>query len=258
MADLTQYVDPQLVIDELPTNYSTSDLPPEAVVQFVIEESRDIDLRLGSTYCTFNAFDHATFPTPTTIQEIVRDGSTAKCLMRIGMGDRTSIFGTMAKERADNALRMKQAIAGHDQVMGGSGAGPVVESDLAFMVERVDSETITFGTGASQFVLNTNEAYVPVEAYLDSDDIPTIIPDSIRVTTGNYMGYRFADRPGYGINAICYFDGTRQRWVLRDLSGYISGSGATAHISYRWEYRRATWRPIPYEEDDEIYFGGAV
>lgn len=258
MADDLQYVDIQLVVDELPGGYSVNDLPDEAILQYILEEGRDVDTRLGPTYCTFNAYDHTLYPTPKRIQEIVRDGALAKGFMRLGMGDRTSAFGSLAKDRADNAMRMKQALAGHDQVRTDSGAGQVVESELAMLVEKVDLHNLTWGTGVGAWDLPTNEAYVSVESFLTSDDIPTIMVPSIRVSSGTYTGYRFADRPGDGIDAICYFDGARQRWVLRDLSGYISSAAPTVDISYRWEWRRATWRPTPYEEDDEVVFGGAV
>ncbi len=260
MADSPQYVDETLVTDELPVGYSTTDLPSAAVLQFIDEEGRDIDTRLGPTYCTFNAYNHSTYPTPTQIQESTRDGAVAKCLMRIGMGDRSSTFGSLARERRDNAMRIRQALAGEDQVAGLTGANAAVASQLAMLVEKVSTQTITFGTGASQFVLMTNEAYVPVESFLTSGDIPTIMPESIRVVSGSYTGYRFGGQEAdhKSVDGICYFDGERQRWVLRDLSGYISGSGVTVSISYRWEWRRATWRPVPYIEDDEVYFGGAV
>ena len=237
---------------ELPAGYNNTDLPDADIDAMILEESADWEVRLGATYCTMNAPDHATYPTPEWVQTIVRDGVVAKGLYRLALGDRTTALGVSAEMYSKRCMAAKQALAGHDQVATGNAGGQVVESQLSQMAETVDSETITWGTGNQEWDIDEDRAFIPVEAHLDSGDIPQIIPASVRVLTANYTGYR------HGVEFRVFFDGTRQRWVFHDLNGSLAAAGATASITYRFEWRRATWRPVPYEEDDEIVFGGAV
>lgn len=246
------------VQSELPANYSSADLPDADIDAMILEESADWEVRLGATYCRMNAPDHATYPTPEWVQDIVRDGVVAKGLYRLALGDRTTALGVSAEMYSKRCMAAKQALAGHDQIMTGNAGGQVVESQLSQMAETVASETITWGTGGNDWDLERTKAFIPVEAHLDSGDMPQIMQLSVKVLTAGFTGYRpMASWTARG-EFFAYFDGTHQRWVFQDLNGSLAAAGATASITYRFEWRRATWRPVPYEEDDEVVFGGAV
>lgn len=237
---------------ELPAGYNNTDLPDADIEAMILEESADWEVRMGAIYCTMNAPDHSDYPTPEWVQTIVRDGTVAKGLYRLALGDRTTALGVSAERYANRCMAAKQALAGHDQVMTGNAGGQLVESQLSQMAETVASETITWGTGGRDWDLQGDQAFIPVEDHLDSGDIPQIKPDTVKVLTANYTGYRS------GVEFRVHFDGTHQRWVFTDVNGSLSSAGATATITYRFEWRRATWRPVPYEEDDEVVFGGSV
>ena len=120
------YIDQETVYKELPGGYdNTVDLPDADIDIFALEESRDIDTHLGAWYCTFNPHDHATYPTPQKIKDIARDGTVAKCLDRIGMGDRTSALGKRAQFFADRKMAALLGLVGFAQAQVGGNAATV-------------------------------------------------------------------------------------------------------------------------------------
>lgn len=255
---MSQFEDWLKVVDELPSGYNTTDLPDADIQRFVEDESGDVMVRLGSTYCTFNDYNHATYPAPVRVREIVRNGALARCYSRLAMGDRSTALGSLEEKYRTLCERAKRELVGHDIDAGTSGSTAGVDIEPAIPAEVVTSQTITWGTGASQWDLETNEAFIPVEDYLDSGDIPTVMVHSVQVLTSPYTQYVVGQIDDQNVDACVFFDGRHQKWVIRDRSGYLSGAGATASIRYRWEYRRATWRPVPYQEDREVVFGGMV
>ena len=233
MATETVYTSPARVKALLPRSYSTTDLPDSSDSSLVslatlsIDVSRVIDSRIGDVYCSFNSWNHATYPTPRKIIDIASKGTAGRALRQLGLGDRnvgSAVRAVGYEGEFDVALA---AMRGDAQ----PGADAV-----SLPLETVTTETLTFGTGAL-YGLQSYEAFFSVTDYVTTGDIPTMVEESVRVLTSGLTNYRF------GTDFVIEFRPEYQKWVFVDATGALAASGSAKTVTYKFDWKRHAQRP---------------
>lgn len=219
----------------------TTDTTTTSLTTLIIRASREIDSALAPHFCTFNAHDHATFPTPPFIREIARRLSASMAFEQLAIGDRNTAYGAKAKDLRDEAQVRLDNLT---NIQADGAADP----RWYLIPAEVVSETLTFGAGG-QYDLQAQEAFIQVQANLTSVDIPTVLPDSVKVTATGLTLY------ARGRDFAIRFDPMHQRWVFVDLTGALYVLGTTKSISYDWTYRRHSEKQTE-NESDTMYLGG--
>lgn len=248
MATTVTYTTDAQVKALLPRSYSTTDLPDSSDTTYTslathrIKASREVDSALAPYFCTFNATDHSTYPTPQYIQDIATHLAAARCFDQLGIGDRNTAYGARAQ------MHREKAQGWLDRLMGVGEDGAQDPRYYVLAQEVVGTETLTFGTGG-EFNLTSREAFIPVQTYSSLTDIPTILPDSVKVTATDLTLYAL------GRDFEIRFDPMHQRWVFRDLSGDLSAA-ASPTITYNFTWKRHAEKQVAESDAATPYIGG--
>lgn len=244
MASTVAYTTAAQVKSLLPRAYSTTDLPDSTDTTYTslathcVKVSREVDAALAPYFCTFNATDHATFPCPQYIQNIATHLAASACFDQLAIGDRNTSYGARAVMHREKAQGWINALIGDDET------GPRF---YVIANESKTDETLTFGAGG-QFDLPNYEAFIQVQSYLTSVDIPTVLAESVKVTTTGLTLYAL------GRDFSIRFDPMHQRWVFTDIRGDLKDAG-TKTISYDWTWARHAEKQSETDAAT-IYLGG--
>jgi hypothetical protein len=235
VASTAKYTTAAQVKSHLPRVYSTGDLPDTtdttytSLATHIIKSSREIDSALGLYFCTFNATDHATYPTPQVIQDIATWITLGRCYPQLAVGGRNTAYIEAGQAWATRAQAALDEILGTDR---GNRPRFWIIND-----ENVASETLTFGVGG-QYDLNTLDAFINIQSNLTSADVPVLIEDSVKVTApSGFTQY------GYNRDFSLYFHTKHQKWVFRDHGSLHSQAGAKT-IQYQFSWRRQNERQV--------------
>jgi hypothetical protein len=230
----------------LPRAYSTTDLPASTDTTYlslnthITDVSRWIDSAIGLYYCTFNAVDHSTYICPQPVTECATYEAAARCYGQLAVGGRNAAYTEKAKELHGYAVEWLGGVvqAHRDD-----------DPKVAFIIppETVSTETLTFGAGG-EYDIQAQEAFINVHSNLTSADIPTLIPESVKVTATGLTQYRYGDHFSIGFNP------QHQKWVFFDHKGSLYSAGVTKSIAYQWSWRR--WNEIQPEIDQVPSLGG--
>jgi len=215
VAASTVYTTDEDVVPVLPKNYdSASDLTRTHLTAMILNVSRIIDARLSTAYIPFNSTT-GTPPTPVAIQAVAKYLVIGQALRHLAMGDR-------------NASLMQSA-----QEYEGWGAAALDSyiSGLAILPpEQKTGAVLTVGVGGD-YDVETDQAFIGVEALVSSGEIPTMIPESVKVTSpAGYVQYNY----GYDFDVM--FNPQHQKWVFHDLrNDFISQTTPTIQYDWTWE-----------------------
>ncbi len=213
----------------LPRNYDTADLPDdddtvyESLDTQIVKISGAIMSRLGSIYCTFNSADHATLPTPYVINDICTNWVLGITGTQVLIGDGNDQLG------ASSTAAITMAHARLDAILDQN-----VPDSIPLGV--VATETLSFPTTNTTRGLNTNEAFINVQAQLDSLEVPTIVENSVAVLYSGYTDYRT------GIDFSIRYAPEHRKWVFTD-NGDLHSQAGPITITYSFDYTRAAAGP---------------
>lgn len=244
MAASTTYTTLVRVKSLLPKTFSSTllsdstDTSYTSITTHIADVSRWVDADLGKHFVAFNSTT-GTPPTPGAIIQIATWRTAARCLDQLMLGDRNSALGEKAQEFYEAAAMLVSRINNE------------AEQDEALTIipdEAKSSETLTFGAGGA-YDLTGEEAFINVQSLLTNVDIPTVICESVRLTTSGYTTRH------YGRDYSVRFHPGHQKWVLRDHIGDFADE-ATPTISYRWSWRRWTWEQAAVGSSPGVFAGG--
>lgn len=211
----TTYTTSAAVVPLLPKGYDSAvDLTASHLTAMISSVSRQIDARLAVAYIPFNSTT-GTPATPAQIQTIAKYLVAAQALRHLVVGDRNAALRQSANDLQD---------------MANADLSAYMEKAIVLPPELKTAAVLTPGT-AGTYDVDTTEAFIGVEALVTSGDIPTMIPESVKVTSpAGYVQYN------YGEDFDIYFNPQHQKWVFRDLrSDFISQSSPTIQYEWTWE-----------------------
>ena len=225
------------VIGKLPIQYSTTDVPTTTAsanmgLDTMIAKSGGIIGFALRKFCyTFNAVDHATYPTPAPINLAAIHFTASQAFEQLGLIQNNDGLGASAQYHVEqgNAL-----LAGIVAQRGETG------------LEVTTAETLTFGTDAgAPWALNSDEAYLAATSPLTSTEPPHIIRERVRLAitdagTSSYTAaelnrMRYADDDHAGEYTV-KFDLARGKWIFRAFHPDLLL--ATVIVKYQWNYQR--------------------
>jgi len=225
-----------LVTAWLGTNYnSTTDLTTAQVTAHIVQADGELDALLSRKFYKFNATDSSltdgtdTYTTPPILEEASKHLSVVKCMEQIGAKNANPVYA--AKLDADNAAWRERI-----QFM--------LSPDFRSYTWTYRNETLTFGTNATSWDLDTYQARigVPSGGILDSGDPPHIIADSVQIsssstTDGTFTAAQAATmRNGYEF--FVYWSPKHQDWIFQANTGDITDHITTLKVTYNWTYER--------------------
>ena len=228
MASTNALTTQTLVEKLIPGNYNSVTTVIDSTQWGVLigEGSREAEAVLRVRYCPFNATTD-TPPTPKPIQSIVSrlvGASALECVApaTFNSGYEETVIGwrEWAEKKLDRLARGLDSLA----------------------TETVTAEALTFGAG-TEYALPTNMAFLAVAGQLSAasdagEEQPTVVRESVRVSSANLTGYRL------GVHFDVVFEPTFQKWCLVDHGGALRVHAAPA-VTYRWSYERWNQAPQP-------------
>lgn len=212
----TTYTTSSDVTPMLPKNYdSTTDLTSAHLTAMISSVSRLIDSRLAVAYIPFNSTT-GTPATPANIQTIAKYLVAGQALRHLVVGDRNASLRQTAEDYESTAMADLAAY---------------VSKATVLPPEQKTGAVLTPGVGGSYDIAET-EAFIGVEALITSAEIPTMIAESVKITSpSGYTKYH------YGDDFEIYFNPQHQKWVFRDLRNDFIGETSPT-ITYDWTWER--------------------
>lgn len=211
----TTYTTSAAVVPLLPKNYDSAvDLTASHLTAMISSVSRQIDARLAVAYIPFNSTT-GTPATPAPIQTIAKYMVTAQALRHLAIGDRNAALRTAAADMDEMAM---------------SDLSAYVTQAIVLPPELKTDAVLTPGT-AGTYDIGTTEAFIGVESLVTSGEIPTLIPESVKITSpAGFTQYN------YGYDFEVYFNAQHQKWVFRDLrNDFIDEASPTIQYEWTWE-----------------------
>jgi len=220
----------------LGTNYNSStDLTDAQITAHITQADGELDALLSRKFYKFNATDSSktdgtdTYQTPPILEEASKHLSLTKCLYQIRAKTGNPAYDAAIEFHTGEANSRVQFM---------------LSDDFRTFTWTYRNETLTFGTNATSWDLDTYQARigVPSSGILDSGDPPHIIADSVVIsssstTDGTFTAAQAATMRN-GWEFFVYWSPRHQDWIFQANTGDITDHITTLKVTYNWTYER--------------------